>query len=98
MSRAPRLERSTLNEHQPSGYRPMRRTAAYSLAALLLVLASHPVAAQLPADSLFDRLVGRWVLHGTIARRTTTHDVTFDWMLGHEYLRMHEVSRERNTD
>lgn len=53
---------------------------------------------ELPADSLFDRLVGDWVLRGVIARQQTTHDVTFEWMLGREYVRMHEVSRERTAD
>lgn len=52
----------------------------------------------LPADSLFDRLVGRWVLRGTIARQQTTHDVTFDWLLGRSYVQMHEVSREREAN
>ena len=52
----------------------------------------------LPADSLFDRLVGHWVLRGTIARRATTHDVTFEWMLGREYVQMHEVSREHSAN
>ena len=51
----------------------------------------------LPPDSLFDRLVGTWVLTGTIAHRQTTHDVTFSWMLGREYVQMHEVSRERSA-
>src|SRR6185503_5929792 len=55
-----------------------------------------PLARQgLHPDSLFPRLVGNWVLRGTIARQQTTHDVTFDWMLGREYVQMHEVSRER---
>jgi len=31
---------------------------------------------------------GHWVLRGTIARQSTTHDVTFDWILGHEYVQM----------
>ena len=48
-------------------------------------------------DSLFPRLVGRWVLRGTIARQQTVHDVTFEWMLGREYVQMHEVSRERSS-
>jgi hypothetical protein len=52
----------------------------------------------LPADSLFDRLIGHWVLRGTIARQATTHDVTFDWVLGREYVQMHEVSRERTAN
>ena len=63
---------------------------------ILLLLASARLPAQaLPADSLFDRLIGHWVLRGTIARHSTTHDVTFDWILGREYVQMHEVSRER---
>jgi hypothetical protein len=64
-----------------------------------LLLSAHRLAAQaLPADSLFDRLIGQWVLHGTIAHQQTTHDVTFAWMLGREYVQMHEVSRERAAD
>ena len=45
-------------------------------------------------DSLFQRLVGHWVLRGTLARQQTVHDVTFEWLLGREYVQMHEVSRE----
>ena len=63
---------------------------------LILALAAAPVRAQgLPPDSLFDRLIGRWVLQGSMARQQVTHDVTFEWMLGREYVQMHEVSRER---
>ena len=66
------------------------------VALFVLVVGARPAAAQaLHPDSLFDRLVGSWVLRGTIARRPTTHDVTFRWMLGREYVQMHEVSRER---
>ena len=44
---------------------------------ILLMLAAAPMAAQsLPADSLFDRLIGHWVLRGTISKQSTTHDVT----------------------
>ncbi len=71
----------------------MKQTMRLSIL-LLLAYARLPAQA-LPADSLFDRLVGHWVLRGTIARQSTTHDVTFDWMLGREYVQMHEVSRER---
>jgi hypothetical protein len=72
-----------------------RRTGITRLAILLLLAAARLPAQALPRDSLFDRLIGHWVLRGTIARQSTTHDVTFDWMLGREYVRMHEVSRER---
>jgi hypothetical protein len=64
-----------------------------------IVLAAAPLRAQsLHPDSLFSRLAGHWVLRGTIARQPTTHDVDFTWMLGREYLQMHEVSRERGAD
>lgn len=63
----------------------------------LLVVSARLPAQALPADSLFDRLIGHWVLRGTIARQSTIHDVTFDWMLGREYVQMHEVSRERTA-
>ena len=46
-------------------------------------------------DSLFQRLVGHWVLRGTIAHQQTVHDVTFEWLLDRTYVQMHEVSRER---
>ena len=66
---------------------------------LLMVLGATRLAAQaLPADSVFERLIGHWVLRGTIAGQRTTHDVTFEWLLGREYVQMHEVSRERGPD
>jgi quercetin dioxygenase-like cupin family protein len=49
-----------------------------------------------PGPSL-DSLVGSWVLTGTIRGAPTTHDVTAEWVLNREYLRIHEVSREKNA-
>jgi len=70
------------------------------VALLVLIAGSAPgLRGQgLPPDSLFQRLAGHWVLRGVIARRQTTHDVTFDSLLGREYLQMHEVSREQAVD
>jgi hypothetical protein len=48
-------------------------------------------------DELLDHFQGSWVLQGTIARKETTHDLTNDWVLNHQYLRIHEVSREKNA-
>jgi len=48
-------------------------------------------------DPLLERMVGAWVLTGTIAGRQTTHDVTVEWVLGREYLRIVEVSREKDA-
>ena len=84
----------------------MRRTAPGLLSAPLFIVSGLWLflgAARLPAqglhpDSLFDRLIGHWVLRGTMARQSTTHDVDFEWMLGREYVKMHEVSRERGPN
>lgn len=67
--------------------------------ALALVCAPVVLVAQgLHPDSLFPRLIGHWVLRGTIARKQTVHDVSFEWLLGREYVQMREVSRERTSD
>jgi len=73
-------------------------SGAVSLAALLF--AAHlPATAQQPPrpGPSLDSLVGAWVLTGTIHGAPTTHDVTAAWMLNREYLRLHEVSRERDS-
>jgi hypothetical protein len=64
----------------------------------LIVMVSFSAAAQQAAhqDPLLDRMTGSWVLKGTIAGRETTHDIESDWVLGHEYVRIHETSREKN--
>lgn len=47
---------------------------------------------------ILDHLAGTWVLSGTIGGAHTTHDVEAAWMLNHEYLHIHETSREKNPD
>jgi hypothetical protein len=63
----------------------------------LLGLLSLSVAAQAQPlqDPLLDHMVGKWVLQGTIDGKNTTHDVTAEWVLAHQYVRLHEVSREQ---
>ena len=48
-------------------------------------------------DQLLDHLAGNWVLQGTIAGKDTTHDLEAAWVLGHQYVLIHEVSREKNS-
>src|SRR5262245_7978710 len=84
-----------LSQADRSGESPMRK-AGLLWSVMLVAGATSPAFAQLPPDSLFNRLIGRWVLRGTISRQMTTHDVSIEWMLGHEYVRMHEISRERD--
>lgn len=49
------------------------------------------------AVELLDRMVGKWVLSGTIGGEETTHDVDAEWLLNREYLRLHEVSRAHDA-
>ena len=69
---------------------------AFAILALCFLI-SLPAAAQQPGfqDALLDHFTGGWVLKGTIVGAETTHDVDAGWVLGHHYLRFHEVSRER---
>jgi hypothetical protein len=48
-------------------------------------------------DLLLDRFIGTWVLRGTIEGQQTVHDITADWVLGHQYFRIQEVSREKDA-
>ena len=74
---------------------PMRNRLIFAFA--LLCAPAGAFGQALHPDSLFPRLIGHWVLRGTIARQQTVHDVTFEWLLGREYVQMHEISRERQV-
>jgi hypothetical protein len=50
-----------------------------------------------PPGELLGRLAGRWVLGGTIAGKTTTHDVVARSVLNGRYVQLHEVSREQDA-
>jgi hypothetical protein len=70
--------------------------AVFALIALLI--ASPSAFSSAPhRDDLLNRLVGHWVLRGAMAGKQVVHDVTFRWVLGGEYVEMHEVSRERSA-
>ena len=75
------------------------RHLSLAVAALVTVasLNPRPALAQQPtlSDPLLDHMIGRWTLTGTIDGQSTTHDVTADWVLGHQYVHLHEVSREK---
>src|ERR1044072_5924967 len=58
--------------------------------------AQSPGVAAAP-EALLDKMTGHWLLTGTIGRKPTTHDVDVDWILKREYIRIHEVSREKDA-
>jgi hypothetical protein len=77
------------------GQYSMAKRLILALAGLLLV---SPLRAQAPQrDSLLNHLIGHWVLRGHMAGKDVVHDVTFQWVLGGEYVEMHEISRERTS-
>ena len=78
-------------------------TLLWAIAPFLLVFdAPAPARAQDSAvpdhEALMDHMVGEWLMTGTIAGEQVTHDVDAEWILGRRYVRLHEVSRERDED
>lgn len=61
--------------------------------ALALAVSAQAGAAK---DALLDHLTGRWVMTGTIAGGKTTHDIEAQWVLQDTYVRLTEVSREKD--
>ena len=49
-------------------------------------------------DSVLDKLEGKWVMTGTIGKEKVTHDVSVDRILNRQYIRIHELSREKDAD
>jgi hypothetical protein len=75
----------------------MMKTTPAILALLFILSVSASAQEPAPKDPLLDRLSGNWVLQGTIAGHETTHDIESEWVLNHEYLRLHETSREKDA-
>jgi hypothetical protein len=49
-------------------------------------------------EILMDKMTGEWVMKGTIGGKEVTHDVYVDRILKRQYVRIHEVSREKDAD
>jgi hypothetical protein len=47
-------------------------------------------------EELMNRMAGRWTMTGTIGKTAVTHDVDADWILKNEYIRIHEISRDKD--
>jgi hypothetical protein len=50
------------------------------------------------SEAMLSRLVGSWLLTGTIAGQAATHDVDAEWTLQRKYVRISEVSREKGDN
>jgi len=69
-------------------------------ALLFLVPFSFCISAQQSSfqDTLLEHMAGNWILKGSIGSQETTHFIKAGWVLGHQYLQIKEVSREKNSD
>jgi len=74
-----------------------RILAIAALSAALSVIATGQQPQPTFHDELLDHMQGSWVLQGKIGSKETTHDITVDWIVEHQYLRIHEVSRDKNA-
>jgi hypothetical protein len=72
----------------------VRIAIAVFLFVLMLSTASEPQALH---DPLLEHFAGNWLLQGTIAGRETTHDIESEWVLNHQYIRLHELSRDKTS-
>jgi hypothetical protein len=67
---------------------------------MLAFLISIQLFAQQPTlkDSLLDHMTGSWALQGTIAGQQIFHDIEANWVLGHQYILINEISHEKNPE
>lgn len=72
----------------------MKRLLTFAILVVSVAAAQRP-----PVNSpVLDHLAGEWVLQGTIAGHQATHDIAAEWVANHQYLRLHEVSRQKSAD
>lgn len=70
---------------------------ATRFAGVALALSSIAQGVQTSAhEELMNRMTGHWTMTGTIGKAATTHDVDVDWILNKEYIRIHEISRDKD--
>jgi hypothetical protein len=75
----------------------MRLIVAFAFTALVAPVSLAQDRAMSPPERLLDKMTGQWVMTGTIAKKPATHDVDVDWVLKRQYIRIHEVSRDKDA-
>jgi hypothetical protein len=51
-----------------------------------------------PPQSILDKLEGEWLMTGTVSNEAVIHDVNVERILKRQYVRIHELSREKDAD
>ena len=80
--------------------RPIRARCLFvtlAFTSLIVPVARAQSQALSAPDALLDKMTGHWVMTGTIGKKPATHDVDVDWVLKREYIRIHEVSRDKDA-
>jgi hypothetical protein len=77
--------------------RARRLFVALAFATLIVPVALAQSQALSAPEALLDKMTGHWVMTGTISKKPATHDVDVDWVLKREYIRIHEVSRDKDA-
>lgn len=67
-----------------------------SVSSLALAQAPQKQSAKPTPEFLMEKMTGKWVMRGTIAGDKVVHDVDVDRILNRQYVRIHEVSREKD--
>jgi hypothetical protein len=83
-----------------AGARPMharRLLVALAFASLVVPIAFAQSQTSGAPKALLDKMTGHWVMTGTISGKPVTHDLHVDWVLKRQYIRIHEVSRDKDA-
>src|SRR5579862_6314841 len=69
---------------------------------LFLIFALAPAAIAQPApvfqDNVLDQMTGDWKLTGTIRGQKAEHAISVEWVLNHQFLKIHEIdTRDRSA-
>ncbi len=68
-----------------------------TLPSLALPQVSKKQSEKATPEFLMEKMTGKWMLRGTINKEKVTHDVFVDRILNRQYVRIHEVSREKDA-
>jgi hypothetical protein len=66
------------------------------LAVALIPSAAHTQTPMQWQDPLVDQMVGTWCVEGQVMGRPAHHDMQADWVLHHQFLRIHEKTSAKS--
>jgi len=72
-------------------------TLGFAFALSLPIMALAQDSAKPTPEYLMEKMTGKWIMRGTIDNKKVTHDVNVDLILNRQYVRIHEVSREKDA-